>query len=401
LLSGHNEDGVFHLEPPVLQLHGAVSNQDETPYLVCTRRGYRKILHQDESYTNFIRSLMSNYTILYIGFSFSDYYLNDLRASVLTMLGKTMEDEDSIPLAYAITDNKKPGDITFHRRHEGVRFLNFNTNKKEAVNSSNKEYYEYADEDADEDADADPFPFPIMQNELDPYHEFDDILEAIKEKTSPQILFAKLLASKNILWCDKNYKKRDFHAGTLRTLMSKLPKQYGKSNLIRKMSGSNIFNVTKNELSMYDLVITDYGDDGKNALKVLSLIMELRAAELKDALDLENVCDEDYVVHCPIVLVHDDEYRIGVSESRKGQLVRLGAFDYTTDSESLTMAIVRALSVMEHGSNRNEPISIPGTESSTKKRRLLDDRDIEHVDTAHRLLDTAEENPLKRKKTDN
>ena len=391
MLSGHNDkDGVFYLEPPVLQLHGSVNNRDETPYLVCTRKGYRKILHQDESYTNFIRSLMSNYTILYIGFSFSDYYLNDLRASVLTMLGKTMEDENSIPLAYAITDNKKPGDITFHRRHEGVRFLNFNTKNKETVDNSNN----YENQNDLEEAFG---IFPPIQNE-DPYHEFDDILEAIKEKTSPQILFAKLLASKNILWCDKNYKKRDFHAGTLRTLMSKLPKQYGKSNLIRKMSGSNIFNVTKDELSNYDLVITDYGDDGRNALKVLSLIMELRATELKDALK-EN--DQDYVVHCPIILVHDDEYRSGVSESRKGQLVRLGAFDYTTDNESLTMAIVRALSVMEHGNNRCNPISIPGTDSSTKKRKLLDDRDNINVDTADRLLNAAEDNPSKRKKVDN
>ena len=34
LLSGHNDkDGVFYLEPPVLQLHGSVRS-DITPYLV-------------------------------------------------------------------------------------------------------------------------------------------------------------------------------------------------------------------------------------------------------------------------------------------------------------------------------------------------------------------------------
>jgi len=39
-----------------------------------------------------------------MGFSFSDYYLNELRGSVLTML-KNAIDEDH-PLAFAITDGK-------------------------------------------------------------------------------------------------------------------------------------------------------------------------------------------------------------------------------------------------------------------------------------------------------
>jgi len=284
------------------------------------------------------------------------------------------------------------GDMQFYRRHEGVCFLNYNTITNDASNNNNN----------DDDEDDDFFPFPMGQSGIstDPHHEFDEILEAIKDKTSPQILFAKLLASKNILWMDKNYKTRDFHAGVLRTLMSKLPKQYGKNSLIKKMSGSNMFTKEeREELSQYDLVITDYGEGGKSALLVLKAVMDLRETELNYAVDLRSrgeIIDQDYVASSPIVLVHDDKYIYGISESRKGQLIRLGAFDYTTDNESLTMAIIRSLSVMEKGNNRGDAISIPGSNSSTKKKRSLEDTDNNDTDTASRLC--PDENPPKRKK---
>lgn len=336
---------------------------------------------------------MSNYTILYLGFSFSDNYLNDLRASVLTMLGKTMESDENIPLAYAITHDKLPGDMQFYRRHEGVCFLNYNV----SVDNS----FPLGDKGADEDEDDNYLPFPVgRSDDANPHHEFDEILETIKDKTSPQILFAKLLASKHVLWMDKSYKSRDFHASNLRTLMSKLPRQYGKNSLIKKMSGGNSFTKEeKDELVNYDLVITDYGEAGKSALQVLKAVTDLRDQELNYVIDLGvrgDVIDEDYVISSPIVLVHDDKYISGVSESRKGQLIRCGAADYTTDNESLTMAIVSALSVMEHGNNRGGTISIPGSCSSTKKKRPLENNDNNDTDMASRLL--TDENPTKRKK---
>lgn len=45
---------------PVLQLHGSVT---DPKHMVFTRKGYRDLLHGSESYLNFIRSVMSSYTI--------------------------------------------------------------------------------------------------------------------------------------------------------------------------------------------------------------------------------------------------------------------------------------------------------------------------------------------------
>lgn len=67
---------------PILQLHGSVAEPEQ---MVFTRKGYRDLLHGSEGYPNFIRSVISKYTILYLGFSFQDYYLNDIRSSVLRM----------------------------------------------------------------------------------------------------------------------------------------------------------------------------------------------------------------------------------------------------------------------------------------------------------------------------
>ena len=193
----------------------------------------------------------------------------------------------------------------------------------------------------------DEYIFPV-DDFSDPHHEFDEIIEAIKHKTSPLIRFAKLLSSKSILWIDSNYLSNDFHASNFRTLIKKLTKHYGKGSL--KMLGKNTF-TKEEELSSYDLIITD----GENALQVLKTVMNVRETEMNYAIDMKSRGEvnyyQEYLAKCPIILVHDDKYISGVSELRKDQLVRFGAFDYTTDNESLTTAIIRALSVMEHGNN--------------------------------------------------
>ena len=75
---------------------------------------------------------MSQFTILYIGFSFSDYYLNDLRASLLTMIGN---DNIRFPVAYAIIDGKEDWEVNFFRKHEGVHFLTYEKDRHEHANA--------------------------------------------------------------------------------------------------------------------------------------------------------------------------------------------------------------------------------------------------------------------------
>merc|ERR1719291_489921 len=80
---------------PIIQLHGSVAQDEwlQDPGLAFTREGYRKLLHGNESYTKFMTSLMAAKTILYMGFSFSDEYLNEMRSSVMMMMQQHKDPE--------------------------------------------------------------------------------------------------------------------------------------------------------------------------------------------------------------------------------------------------------------------------------------------------------------------
>ena len=68
----------------MVHLHGEIEPSDSA---VITRQDYRRRLHESPGYLTFLRSVMASYTILYLGFSFTDAYLNELRSEVRSMLG--------------------------------------------------------------------------------------------------------------------------------------------------------------------------------------------------------------------------------------------------------------------------------------------------------------------------
>ena len=67
---------------PVIQIHG--STRDPST-IVLTREGYRTLLNTKPSYGDFLTSLMATRTVLYVGFSFTDEYLNEHRSEVIAM----------------------------------------------------------------------------------------------------------------------------------------------------------------------------------------------------------------------------------------------------------------------------------------------------------------------------
>merc|ERR1719189_1288235 len=97
---------------PTMQLHGTVVPQSDggqpdgllasldqktsemfskynfraKPGLAFTSLGYRRLLHGNQSYTKFLQSVMATKTVLYIGFSFADEYIKELRSSTMMML---------------------------------------------------------------------------------------------------------------------------------------------------------------------------------------------------------------------------------------------------------------------------------------------------------------------------
>jgi hypothetical protein len=123
----HDDPLVLRERPlwPVIKLHGSV---DKPSTMVWTRSGYRKLTNTLPEYLGFLRSMLSTCTVLYMGFSFSDGYLNELRGEVLTMLyGARKLPLHMPPLAYAIIHDKTDVESAFFRRHEGVELLTWDT----------------------------------------------------------------------------------------------------------------------------------------------------------------------------------------------------------------------------------------------------------------------------------
>lgn len=143
-------------------------NQKLVQALVMTRTGYRKLLHHTPGYGLFVRSLLSSFTVLYLGFSFSDGYLNELRGEVLSMLfgppsaalndsggaadsaSRTTNDRtgegmhlngvmniasgaDNRVIGYAVAPDKEPEEIAFFKKHEGVEILTWDSKSEEGL----------------------------------------------------------------------------------------------------------------------------------------------------------------------------------------------------------------------------------------------------------------------------
>lgn len=123
----------YHDKRPIIQLHGTLKEVSSTSVnrcLVWTRTGYRKLLHQTPGYLDFMRTVLGTCTVLYLGFSFSDLYLNDLRGEVLSMLygdSDTSKTKEGKPIGYAIVNDKSKYEIDFFQKHEGVHMLSWNT----------------------------------------------------------------------------------------------------------------------------------------------------------------------------------------------------------------------------------------------------------------------------------
>jgi hypothetical protein len=273
------------------------------------------------------------------------------------------------PIAYAITDNKSKAAEAFFERHEGVKFLNFDSDIPTA-----------ADDDEDDQS-----PFGFTASCEDPFHGFDDILEEIREQTSPSERFGKILSGKRILWLDKNSRKSlsndgvDFHGKNFIKLIKKLARQAeGKANshdsgpchIETATSYDQVRSRILEDKIVFDIIITCYGDNGLDALSVLNTVHRVRVEKLPEEMQCASNGDdvEKRVVQCPIVLVHDMEvdaecYEKGKSESKKGQVIRLGALDYTTDLNSLALSIIRAFSVSDSGRDRDDFEAVPGSGS--------------------------------------
>jgi hypothetical protein len=109
--------------PQVMQVHGAVG----TDQLVFARRDYRELLFRNPGYLTFLRALFATKTVLFMGFSFRDAYVDLLRAELMALIerpGTTGAVEPPV-LSYAMMTDLSEAEATYFREHEGMRVLWF------------------------------------------------------------------------------------------------------------------------------------------------------------------------------------------------------------------------------------------------------------------------------------
>ena len=122
-----------HRGAPVVKLHGAIESENARSNVILTRRDYQRLLYREPGYQTFVRALLASRTLLFLGFSFTDNYLNELRAEVLALFADPDQlhwdarggPPDERVLGYALLSGLPAAEVRHYRRHEGIHVLNY------------------------------------------------------------------------------------------------------------------------------------------------------------------------------------------------------------------------------------------------------------------------------------
>ena len=270
---------------PVVHLHGEIKPSSSA---VITRQDYRKRLHESPGYLTFLRSVMSSYTILYLGFSFTDAYLNELRSEVRSMLESDATGFRSKgtgpPTAYALVADVDPEKKRYFLAHEGVHVIDYEAGVDHA-----------------------------------PFNEF---LLRLRHKTNPIVQFGTQLARKRILWVDENATNNTIE----RKILDDIAKQSAaeRPEFIIECSFENARRrLTSSE--KFDLLITSWGGDTDSAPGAM-LLRHVRAQG----------------VEVPAIV-----YTFKKAEDRRRLALRLGALSYETTPHGLFLTVYKVLTPLE------------------------------------------------------
>lgn len=110
--------------PHVIKLHGDANGSPLDNPVVLARSDYRRRLYQDGRYSNFLRAVFATRTLLFLGVSFTDAYLNELRSEVLALVRAQHDDKDE-PIGYAVIADRPKAWCEFMRRHDGIEILRY------------------------------------------------------------------------------------------------------------------------------------------------------------------------------------------------------------------------------------------------------------------------------------
>jgi hypothetical protein len=225
--------------PAVVKIHGDLAG--DRAHVVLSRRDYRRRLYSDPAYVAFLRSVFSNHTVLYLGFSFSDAYLNELRSEVLALLGDAPKDPDAKkadvrndePIAYAIANDVPAQTVDYFRKHERIEMLAYDTGEKQDHSG------------------------------------FDRFLADLHDATNPRHRLAHLLDRRRILWVDPHEGNNEDGFLFLRSISRQA--DCAGVEVVCVPDAEQALNVLGSGPGA-DLVITHWGEDTRTAATLLCAI---------------------------------------------------------------------------------------------------------------------------------
>lgn len=113
------DGSVLRAHRPVVELHGnarkSIDADDRS--VVFTREQYLARVHGKPGYREFLKALLMTTTVVFLGFSFNDAYINGLRADVQSMFGSG---DGKPPLAWAVMDGVEDQLADYLQRHERI-----------------------------------------------------------------------------------------------------------------------------------------------------------------------------------------------------------------------------------------------------------------------------------------
>ncbi len=220
---------------PVVKLHGEVGPLGDT--VVFTQRDYRERLYSSPAYMTFLRSLFATNTVLFLGVSFTDAYLNELRSEVLAMIDQRDEDP---PVAYAVLPDVAPHQARYLHSHEGLGAISFDT----AGGTD--------------------------------WGGFDRVLGAIHDATNPRAQIGAALCDRTVLWVDSSAEDVAFGRAVLADAAADAG---GRTRMVQLSSAAEAAEWLRHDTA--DLVIADWAAGADGAPVAETLLGTMRSEDLR------------------------------------------------------------------------------------------------------------------------
>ena len=264
---------------PIINLHGRVnggqSGQDDK--IVLSKSAYRQLLFERSDYANFLKALLATRTVLFLGYSFSDSYLNLLRTEIFSLFDNKPE---PLPTAFAVMNDLSQSAAEYLRLHEGIYPITYSSTSG--------------------------------RTEKENHSEFDSILTEIANRAGVEGTISEIHTRKRILWLDPEQRNNTYAVEVL-SETSNGPSIEHVDTLREAMDM-----LTDASLPEFDLVISHWGYNNHVGENLLKQIRNLEVA-------------------VPVIIFASGFH----TEVNRPTALSLGAFDYVSSFEGLFSALNR------------------------------------------------------------